>query len=672
MSGLLDLSTELIWYIAAYLDQVDLLNVSLTCRFLRETTERELFREYSNPQLYGRALAKLVVRILQKPELARHIKHLDLKAWDTMSDLDPTAHEPIGLVTGKLDPDDLIDGKSLRDWKTASFDETEVQAKYPRPTRDEYIRCTEAAKAAGLIKDIFPYEDESVVMRNARTQLSTDFSTPDEWYLHLFDEIVATPDIPYDRKFCQLLSAGIEDAYEALLLALLPNVEQIVIRGLANEPDHILSWPQTSLGFGSVRHLAVGATDLQLTWGIGYINPMLAQAPLESLYLQGAGSWYRDTLGQLPWEQLLRPLAIQPRSLPITRIEMLNCALLKSDMQTLVLACPQLRSLLYWTGTRETGPENFSAGDLIEVLESVKDTLEELYAEIQPYWTDFDQLGRIDSLTHFTALKILDTTPDMWFHLSQDTFSTWQNEVRALEDDQRICQRLPPSIQILRFHTQEDHHHLDISAISDIPDPCQIEDLLLQAPHLLPELKEVFIGSNWAVHARKIKRIVDKLADDLGNLSIEIGVGTSSGGPTQSLWHRFAPSFMLGKVQWQGTQYVTVAAEDTDMYKIELESVDECKSSRKKTDGELMREEMQRQERLFATGERDSYAESTEPESDWDSTAPGTYLVFDSEEEEQDEWDKEEEEEEQEVEVEGEVDKSAGDGSFSSFDVLGA
>ncbi|KAF3039569.1 hypothetical protein E8E12_008338 [Didymella heteroderae] len=613
MAQLLDLSTELIWCIAGYLDQVDLLNITLTCKFLKDATEKELYREYNNPRLYGRPLATFVYRILERPEIAKYVTSLDCKDWDTMERLDPSGHEPIGFVE---DPDNYEhkskNGESLREWKAVSFDECEIEGRLPRPIKEQYTACTEAARASGLIQDIWPYENESVVMCKARTQLSTDFPERDQWYLHLFDETIATPDIKYDRKFCQLLNAGIEDAFQALLLALLPNLKHVILRGITNDPRHCLGWPKPAHAFKAMRQLAIGSTDSQLTWGIGYIDGMLAQAQdLDTLHLQGAGSWYLDTLGEREWDDLLRPLHVKPGSLPITKLELDRCALLKSDMETLVLACPQLRSLYYWTGPEETGPENFTAGELIEILEPLKDTLEELYTEIQTYWIDFVSMeGRIDTMSQFTALKILDTTPDMWWHLPDDQRSLWQ-----IEDDQRISKRLPPSLEIVRFHRRYEYIGYDDGSMSDVPDVQQIRDLIVHRQDMLPHLKEIFFGSNWAAHARKIKYVIDMHADLVGDLKIDIEVGTKSGGPTRSLWSDLGSSHGLPQVKWQDNKYGTVIPEVKFSRNI-------LAHGREKTDAELMNDELRRQEALFACGLSESSDDDSDDDDGWGESGP--------------------------------------------------
>lgn len=51
MPRLLELSLEFILCIVSHVEQIDLLNVSLTLKYFEEVTEPELYREYSKVRL---------------------------------------------------------------------------------------------------------------------------------------------------------------------------------------------------------------------------------------------------------------------------------------------------------------------------------------------------------------------------------------------------------------------------------------------------------------------------------------------------------------------------------------------------------------------------------------------------------------------------------------------
>src|SRR5215813_11288199 len=77
--GISDLSTELLLHIASFLSQVDLLNISLTDKHLRGCTEPELYREYTNVRPYGRSFKPFLRRMIERPDLTRHVRRLELR-----------------------------------------------------------------------------------------------------------------------------------------------------------------------------------------------------------------------------------------------------------------------------------------------------------------------------------------------------------------------------------------------------------------------------------------------------------------------------------------------------------------------------------------------------------------------------------------------------------------
>jgi hypothetical protein len=103
-----------------------------------------------------------------------------------------------------------------------------------------------------------------------------------------------------------------------------------------------------------------------------------------------------------------------------------------------------------------------------------------------------DDEGRIGTLSHFSALKILDTTSEMWWNLLAHDLGSDP----LIQDDQRFCQRLPPSLQTLILHTPQDFYQFYDDSVADIPHPQQIQGILIRLPQLLPHLKNIFIGNN--------------------------------------------------------------------------------------------------------------------------------------------------------------------------------
>ncbi|KAF9694675.1 hypothetical protein EKO04_007551 [Ascochyta lentis] len=538
---ILELSSELILCIASFLEQVDLLNVSLTCKRLNEVTEPELYREYSNPRLHSRAVAQFVRRVIRKPEIARYVKRIDIKGWETLDGLQPGNYEASEALSGIL---------TTREKKIEDFERWLAQ----EPTENEYNRLIEAAKATGIIEEVFPYEAESTVISKSKPMLSADVPDGSIWFTHVFDNNIASDDIPQDRKFCQLLRAGIDDAYVVLLLSLLPNVREVFLRGVGSDQT-ALGLPRPYHRYEALRTLKIGCMDRQEAWGIDYIEILLAQAPLEALHLHNASSWCQQDI-----DNPHRPISLKLRSgsLHLTTLEMDNCTLRKSDMQTLLNATTSLRSLLYWTGNEETGPENFTSRELVAMLEPFKDTLEELYLEIVHYWTDFEEVGRITALSQFSALKILDTTPEMWTHLMDE-----ENGRRPIEAEHRFCHRLPPNLEKLILHPPRDLESFDDGSIPDIPDIRQIEDVILNQSQLLLHLQEIYIGSAYAEHGYFLNQALEKHQPNLNGLKVTVGIGRARCAPTRSVFDNVWPTFRLPEIKWDINKYAIISADRT-------------------------------------------------------------------------------------------------------------
>ncbi|KAH8724892.1 hypothetical protein GQ44DRAFT_707980 [Phaeosphaeriaceae sp. PMI808] len=527
MLELLDLSVELLICIASHLRQIDLLNISLTCKHLREATECELHREYRNRLLgYTHPVSKFVLRILRQPDLARYFKTVNVKGWDTLGDFNPVFYERIGDIPPQR-----------------KEKETEFLLERYQPSKDEYNILTVAAKAAGVINDIFPYEEESCVLKKVAPMLSTDAvaAAPNLFYTYIFDDVLPMDRIPHDRKFCQLLRAGVDDAYAMLLFALLPNVNDIFLRGACGHQS-TLDWPNTKHGFKALRRLRVACIDAQLAWGVGYLNTLLSLAiNLEELLLHNVASWFLAFDDQLDLDERARPVNLRPGSLNITKLEMISSALTKSDMSTLIRACRNLKSLHYYTDSEETGPYNFGPQDLIDILYPLKDTIEELYIEIIPYWADVLP-ERIYSLSHFTALRVLDSLPAMWDRMVDEDYDT---DWRPLSDEYRLSTRLPASLTTLMFHGSKLYYLCDGEPVH----PEQIIDVISHRRDLLPSLTKIFIGTDTELDAADFAGL-HVFEDLLGGVQVDVAYGDEAQGPVVTFIDGIHPSYGQPIAKW--------------------------------------------------------------------------------------------------------------------------
>jgi hypothetical protein len=123
----------------------------------------------------------------------------------------------------------------------------------PEPTEAEYLSLTAAARDQGVITEIHPYEHSSYLIEVARKINSTGFDSPEQWYTHAFDRELAFSELSYDRKFCQMLRAGLDDPLVVLLVALIPNLKEIIPHEIPSDM-HMLHW-RTKHKFTALRRL---------------------------------------------------------------------------------------------------------------------------------------------------------------------------------------------------------------------------------------------------------------------------------------------------------------------------------------------------------------------------------------------------------------------------------
>jgi hypothetical protein len=134
----LDLSPELLLMVASQVRQVDLLNLSLVCKHLHDVVVPELYREYSNPRLYARSFLPFIKRMIAHPEYAKQVRRVDLHDWEGLGILEVTLNEHGENRRHAI--------QRLREYGFS---------------QEDYYLTTQAAKAAGVIDTIDPYEPSS-------------------------------------------------------------------------------------------------------------------------------------------------------------------------------------------------------------------------------------------------------------------------------------------------------------------------------------------------------------------------------------------------------------------------------------------------------------------------------------------------------------------------------
>ncbi|KAF2645921.1 hypothetical protein P280DRAFT_545814 [Massarina eburnea CBS 473.64] len=514
MTQLLHLSTELLLQVGSFLSQDDLLNISLTCKHLRHATEPELYREYNNQHLRARSFALFLGRILNRPELATYVRRLELRQWETLSN--------------------CFDGED--------FSEREL-------SESDYTRFAQAAKTAGVISEVFPYEAESQVIKIFNNRLNLNRSLEESmspWYSKVFDAQLPIKEVSYDRQFCQLLRSGLEDPFAVLLLAMLPNVNEIHL-AWSLDGRLGLKWRAPRHEFRNLRMITVNADGL--IWPISNFNDQLSFQGLRNFEVIGGSSWREndDFMSDIPDAWISAPLSLQPRTVHLRHLVLQSCAMSSQEFQKLMDACCQLKTLVYTCYNLKNfdggeTPLKLSAGELIECLQPHQTTLEELYADIPPRSAENPPGSRIKSLSHFTALRVIDTLPYMWSKLlvekppddddsdAEDQEPLDEDALEFSEDD-FLTRRLPSSVQTLIFResilekTEMSLKHLD--------------RLVEEHADRLPNLRRMFIGvfnlNQYALDLGYIQDKIDDAFDDgLSRLELEIGQDNDSLGDART------------------------------------------------------------------------------------------------------------------------------------------
>jgi hypothetical protein len=367
-------------------------------------------------------------------------------------------------------------------------------------------------------------------------------------YEYIYDDEVAINDVSYDRKFCQLLRAGVDDAQVVLLLALLPNVREVFVRGGPYDVN-ALAW-RASHNFESLRDLTVCGTDGEMVWPLSFFNHMFSTTrKLETGKFCVASSWYRTLSEPEPDPSHILPVNIQPQSLNCMRtLELKHCCLTASDLRGLIAACPRLESFCYHVGTMAEGTPGPSPAPVIEILEPLKDTLKELYLDVPIVFDDDRKVPEIGSLKHMNALEILDTAAAMWTWVTNPEFELYEYDSDDSDadsvTDRCLYSRLPTTLQKLIFHETEDGHDLE-------PALNHITDLIRMQPEVLPKLLEIVIETSNEEYIEDLNDTITIVQKAEDREVVKVNFGRSPA----SVFDSVLPSAELPDTKWFGNKY---------------------------------------------------------------------------------------------------------------------
>lgn len=306
---ILDIPPELLLNVASRLSQADLLNITLTHRRLKDITEPELFREYTNIRLVtedhsgdGRPFIPFIRRLIDRPELAKHVRFVDLRPYSHLYQLSPTQG-------------DVRESSPLVECTAA-----------------DYEWLTQAALASGTITKALRYERRSSILQKL---ISSSYFKG--WSDHLYDGKKHTRDVPYDTRFCKLLRTGIEEPIVVLLLALLPNLRRLNLLGAPHEP-YSLEF-RSSHAFKALTHFATCATwEFETPYPLGFFSRLLSGGNLQCLDANSAACAWQQECD--PEASIPNQLALAPGSTKITHLTLRSCVLTKSHMENLLCVQP--------------------------------------------------------------------------------------------------------------------------------------------------------------------------------------------------------------------------------------------------------------------------------------------------------------------------------------------
>ena len=449
-----NLTPELLLQVASYLSQMDLLTLSSTNKHLKEVTEPELFREFIHTQDHG-VLELFILRILERPYLAKHVRRVRLGKYYHLDDLSS-----------------MLDFLEL-------FEDYELH---------RYQRFSEAAVEAGVIKKISPFDQsiKSVMKRMDASSSGYSSRSDQDWYAYLYDDDVRIEDVTYDVQYCRLLQIGFDEALVILLMALLPNVHELE---LWDVPCHRYSLPWRAVHqFQALRRLKATGFDDEHPWSLPIFHNVLQGGNLQSLQvyrLNTESSRIEENTHWEPQDRISRGITLSPRSTNITHLVLENCRILLSDMETILQACAPLKSLFFSSPDADEDKIGYTVPVMVYMLEAHKASLEYLALNMAVEWEIDGYFVPSPSFHDFLVLKKLETNSITWAEL----LVADQDEAGNLMLDMRLqmIDFLPPSLEEFIIQESWNLHG------SEHWNYKHFESIILQRNKRLPKLRDIVI-----------------------------------------------------------------------------------------------------------------------------------------------------------------------------------
>lgn len=468
------------------------------------------------------------------------MRRVELKCWSTLVDLDPK-HQ-------------IEDGEP---WHYRA------EAGFPSPKDSAFF--TEAAQNTGIIQKVWPYEPSSPLVDKSKAAHNHGIrGVENEWDPYIFRSMVTINTVPYDQRFCLLLRAGLEDPYVTLMMALLPNVRELIVHAAPSDV-HALPWQIPKHGFKQLRHFVAAATDGELPWPIAYFNEVFKVGRLDCVQICKGSCWWDES--PIPGPTPAIPFNLEAASVDISTLNLDSCHLVYPELDSLVKACSRLKNFYFSTDEAAHPDETYilSPGELVRILERRKDTLEKVSLDTNRWATRGmpNETNAIGSFAQFTHLQLLDTRPDMWSALCRDHVDEHLlYEGVDIPEEDRLHYRLPASLRWLIFHDYAMTEDEDNDIFTEEVFSPQIRGLLSARAATLPHLEYFGIESRRPTYRANYKHARDFYEDisrqhhgDTSAFEFRISSRKERRLAVTTYFHNLGHTSDMDKLQWKLDRY---------------------------------------------------------------------------------------------------------------------
>ncbi|KAF2144448.1 uncharacterized protein K452DRAFT_284766 [Aplosporella prunicola CBS 121167] len=414
------------WILSFIEDPEDLLNLTLSSKFIKKCVERFLYSSYRNLTLETHSLVAMVHRLIDEPNLAQLMKNVEIGHWNTKR----------RVISPNYD------------------------YHLEKITNDEFRRLVDAAKQTGLVDATQNSDPDSLrpIVKNEGTYYdygsgydtdAYDSETEGQYAVHP-DE--ADGGDYSDVQLLRCLRYGIEDAQVILLLSLLPRLEKLSLKEV---PDGVrLSWDKLSSvhKFPVLREIRASGVDGEIPWDLRYLKPLLSLPSMRELK-----AYLSTSSGEVAFAEMFD---FQPKSLFLTHIHLERCTIDTDTIENLLKGCKGLESFAFTVAGNGLEDDEFNgslpqftAPQLKKALLAQKGSLKELTVDMSD-WCFRHDYGTFGSLMEFEVLERLtmDYGTLRWHpDLGLDEADYNSDEMHRLNTEPPLPELLPKSLKVLNI-----------------------------------------------------------------------------------------------------------------------------------------------------------------------------------------------------------------------------